>query len=117
MPSPDLNFQNLVPTQSSGVVQQPLTIVAAATIAPQTFLTIISGTTAIATITPPIQGSHLLAIVASTTNFSGFLTTGNILVASLTNSTTWANKLNLFVYNPITGKYHPRYAVSTTNGE
>jgi hypothetical protein len=116
MGSPALSFQQLSTVQSP-VQQQPLTITAAATIAPQTFLTIVSGTVAIATITPPIQGSHMLAIVATSTNFSGFVTTGNILVASLTNSTVWANKLSLFVYNPITGKYHPRYAVTSTNAE
>lgn len=116
MPSNDNTFQQLSTVQSAAM-QQPLTITAAATIAPKTFLTIVSGTTAVATITPPIEGAHMLAIVVSTTNFSGFLTTGNILVASLTNSTVWANKLNLFAYNPISGKYYPSYAVKTTNGE
>lgn len=116
MPSQSLNFQQLSTVQNLAQ-QQPLTITAAATIVPQTFLTILSGTTAVATITPPINGCHLLAIVAAATNFSGFVTTGNILVASLTNSTVWANKLNLFVYDPILGKYYPRFAVSTTNGE
>lgn len=116
MPSPDLAFQQLSTVQNK-LAQSPLTITAAATIAPKTFLTLVSGTTSIVTITPPITGQHLLAIVVSTTNFGGFGTTGNILVASLTNSTVWANKLNLFAYNPITGKYHPSYGVKTTNGE
>lgn len=114
--SQSLNFQQLSTVQDPKQ-QQPLTVTAAATIVPQTFLTIVSGTTSIATITPPITGCHMLAVVVSTTNFSGFLTTGNILVASLTNSTVWANKLNLFVYNPINQKYYPNYAVKTTNGE
>jgi hypothetical protein len=112
----DLNFQNISSVQSL-LQPKPVTFVAAATIAPTTFLSYIAGTTALATITPPVSGCHLLAIVATSTNWAGAVTTGNILVASLTNSTVWANKLNLFVYNPITGKYHPRYAVSTTNGE
>ena len=116
MQSQDLNFQQLSTVQDN-LQKQPLTITAAATIAPQTFLTIVSGTTSVVTITPPATGSHLLAIVVSSTNFLGFGTTGNILVASLTNSTVWTNKLNLFAYNPITGKYHPSYGVKTTNGE
>lgn len=113
MPSQDLIAGQLT-TPQTGNLQQPLTIVAAATVAPLTLLTLITGTTAIATITPPIAGSHILAIVASTTNFSGFVTTGNILVASITNGTTWLNKANYFVFNPITGKYHPQYAVANT---
>ena len=113
MPSQDLDFQQLSTVQNLAQ-QKPLTITAAAAIAPKTFLTLLSGTTAIATITPPINGSHLLAIVSGVTNFSGFTTTGNILVASITNATTWLNKVSFFVYNPITGKYHPRYAVTNT---
>lgn len=117
MPSADLIAPQMGLPQS-GSMQKPLTIVAAATIAPQTNLTIVSGTTSIATITPPLPDAcHQVNIVCSVTNFSGFLTTGNILVASLTNSTVWANKVNTFIYNPIVGKYYPRYAVSTTNGE
>lgn len=110
----DLYFQNISTVQSK---QQPgpVTVTAAATITPTTFLTIVSGTTAIATITPPVTGTHMLAIVISVTNFSGFLTTGNILVASITNSTMWQNKVNLFVYNPLTAKYHPNYVTHETN--
>ena len=110
---PDLEFQNISTVQSN-LQPKPVTIVAAATIAPTTFLTLVSGTTAVATITPPVTGAHMLAIVASATNFSGFVTTGNVLVASVTNSELWANKVNLFVYNPATAKYHPNYGVHTT---
>lgn len=109
----DLYFQNISTVQNS---QQPgpRTVTAAATIAPTSFITIVTGTTGIATITPPVTGQHLLAIVISTTNFSGFLTTGNILVASVTDSTLWSNKLNLFAYNPLTAKYYPSFAVHST---
>lgn len=110
---PDINFQDLSTVQSL-LQQKPITVTAAASIAPATFLTLVAGTTAIATITPPIQGSHMLAIVASATNFSGFLTTGNVLVASVTNATIWDNKLNLFVFNPNTAKYYPSFAVHNT---
>lgn len=110
----DLNFQN-ISTAQNRLQPGPRTIAGAATITPTTFLTIVTGTTSIATITPPITGSHLLAIVVAVTNYAGFLTTGNILVASITNSTVWANKLNLFAFNPLTQKYHPLYATAETN--
>ncbi len=114
MPIDDLNWQNVSPTKNK---LQPgtVTVASAATIRPSTFMTILTGTTAVATIDPPVSGEHLLAIVAAATNFGGFTTAGNILVASLTNSTVWDNKVSLFVYNPLTGKYHPNYAVHGTN--
>lgn len=110
----DLNFQNLSTVQNK-LQPGPVTIAGALTISPTTFLTIVSGTTAVATITPPVTGTHMLAIVASATNFTGFTTAGNILVASLTNSTVWLNRVSLFVYNPLTAKYHPTFATYTTN--
>lgn len=109
----DLNFAN-IDTAQSNIQPGPVTVTAAATIAPTTFVTFIAGTTALATITPPVSGQHLLAIIATSTNWAGAVTTGNILVASITNGTTWANRLNLFVYNPLNGKYYPNYAVLTT---
>lgn len=114
MPIDDLNWQNVSPTQNAGQ-KAPVTQASAGVISPTTFLTILTGTTAVATINPPVSGSHLLAIVATATNFGGFTTAGNILVASLTNSTVWDNKVTLFVYNPLTGKYHPNYPVHGTN--
>lgn len=86
---------------------------AATTIVPTTFLTFIAGTTAVAQITPPVTGAHMLAIVATSTNWAGMVTTGNILVASITNSVLWANKVSLLVYNPITAKYHPNFGTAT----
>jgi hypothetical protein len=111
--SDDLNFQNISTVQNK-LQPKPVTFVAAATVAPTTFLSFIAGTTALATITPPVTGAHLLAIVATATNWAGAVTTGNILVASVTNSTLWQNKLNLFVYDPISAKYYPSYAVHST---
>ena len=112
----DLNFQDISTVQNN-LQPTPVTITAATTIAPTTFLTKVSGTTAVATITPPVTGCHMLAIEAVTTNFSGFVTSGNIAFASLTNSTFWANKITLLVYNPLTAKYIPLYgqSVSATN--
>jgi hypothetical protein len=114
MPVDDLNFQN-ISTVQSGLQPKPVNVTAAAAISPTTFLTIVTGTTGIATINPPVSGSHLLAIVTVTTNFSGFVTSGNILAASVTNSTVWDNKVSLFVFNPLTNKYHPSYPVAGTN--
>lgn len=107
----DLNFQDISTVQS---LQQPkpVSLAAAATISPTTFLTILTGTTALATIVPPVTGTHMLAIVSATTNWSGFVTTGNILVASITNSVLWANRVTLLVYNPITGKYYPNFGTA-----
>ncbi len=109
----DLLFQD-ISTVASDKNAKPVTITAAATIAPTTFLTFIAGTTAVAQITPPVSGAHMLAIVATSTNWSGMTTTGNILVASITNSTLWANKANLLVYDPLSAKYYPSYAVHST---
>jgi hypothetical protein len=111
--SDDLNFQQLSTVQNN-LQPPPSTITAAATIAPVTFLNFLTGTTAIATITPPVTGAHLLALVSVTTNWAGAVTTGNIIVASVTNSTLWQNKMNLFVYDPLTAKYYPTYAVHST---
>jgi hypothetical protein len=94
-----LNFQNLSTVQSK-IQPLPVTITAAATIAPTTFLTILSGNTAIATITPPVEGAHMLAIMPGTT--SGFTTSGNIVGGQ----TTVASVVYLFVYNPIAAKYY-----------
>ena len=109
----DLLFQNFLPAQSN---QQPapVTFTAAATIAPTTYLSYITGTTALATITPPLSGTHTLAVIAKTTNWAGAVTTGNILVASITNGTTWLNKVSFFTYDPATAKYMPAYAVTNT---
>ncbi len=107
----DLNFQNISTVQNS-LQPGPVTITAAATIAPTTFLTFITGTTAVVTITPPVTGCHMLAIVATLTNWAGATTAGNVIVASVTNGTTWTNKVSLFVYNPLTAKYYPAFAIS-----
>ena len=98
------DFQNLSTVQ--GPLQPlPVTITAAATIAPTTFVTCLTGNTAVATITPPITGAHMLCIMPATT--TGFTTGGNVSGAT----TTVASRYYLFVYNPISGYY---YVVSST---
>ena len=109
----DLNFQNLSTVQSN-LQPAPVTVTAVATIAPTTFVTFITGTTALVTITPPVTGSHMLCIISKTTNWLGATTAGNVLVASITNGTTWNNRPNFFVYDPASAKYYPSYAVLTT---
>lgn len=86
-------FQQISTVQSD---HQPIppTVTAAATISPTTFLTVLTGNTAVETINPPVTGSHMLAIMPGTT--TGFTTGGNIVGAT----TTVANRVYLFVYNP-----------------
>lgn len=94
----DLQFQDLSTVQSDKQ-QKPVTLTAAATIAPTTFLTVLSGNTAVSTITPPVTGTHMLCIVPGTT--TGFTTGGNVVGGT----TTTASRAVLLVYNPLTGNY------------
>lgn len=100
----DLLFQNLSTVQSDKNAS-PSTIVvsgAGSTIAPTTFLTYVTGSAAnVETITPPVTGSHMLAIVFSTG--AAMVTTGNIATPAPTPVT---DVPALFIYNPITGLYH-----------
>lgn len=103
--SPDLLFQNLSTVQSDKQ-PTPKTVVAATTIAPETFMTIITGTTSVATITPPAEGTHMLCLVFESAT-PDLLTTGNILVGL---TTIVVNRPVLVVFNPISSKY---YVVAT----
>lgn len=96
-----LLFQNLS-TVHSEQQPKPPTIASAASVSPTTFLTLISGTVAIATVVPPADGAHMLVFVFTTTTPTAFTTTGNIIkvVTPTTNSPV------ALVYNPNTGKYH-----------
>jgi hypothetical protein len=97
----DLDFQNFSTVQSN-LQQKPNTIASAATVAPVNFLSLISGTTAIATVTPPVTGAHMLCMIFTTTTPVAFTTTGNII-----NVATPTLNLPVFlVYNPNTAKYH-----------
>lgn len=79
MPS-DLLIQNLAPNQSD---KQPLpvTMAAAATIAPVNRLTFITGTTQIATITPPTTGYCEVVLCFTNGAPGAFLTSDNIKTA------------------------------------
>jgi hypothetical protein len=100
----DSLFQNLSTVQN-GLQPNPPTVTAAATIAPTTFVTVLTGNTAVATITPPVQGQHMLVIVPGTT--TGFTTGGNIIGGT----TTVSGRAYLMVFNPI-----PDFAWATTGG-
>lgn len=101
----DLNFQNLSTVQSNEQ-PAPVTLASATTIAPSTFLTFLTGTTSIATITPPVTGAHMLCLISTdsgTTNAT--VTTGNIAKAS----TFVQNKALFMTYDPTGAKYYPSY--------
>lgn len=104
----DLDFQNFSTVQNKNQ-PQPVTLAAAATIAPTTFITFVSGTTVVATITPPVTGSHMLALLFTATNPGTFTTTGNILQAV---SPATSSAVTFMLYNPITAKYS---VAKTTN--
>lgn len=101
--SDDLNFQKLSTVQSNEQ-PNPVTLASSTTIAPTTFVTFLSGATAVATITPPVTGSHMLALIATTTTVTT-VTTGNVNLAS----TLVLNKALFLVYDPATAKYYPSY--------
>lgn len=98
--SPDLAAANLSTPQSE---QQPapVTIAAAATIAPSGLVTFITGTTQIATITPPILGQHVLILIFTNAAPGALLTSGNIKTATA----PVQNVPVLAVYDPVSAKY------------
>lgn len=97
----DLNFQDLS-TVANANQPKPVTIASAATVAPSTFLSFISGTVAIATVTPPVTGAHMLVFVFTTTTPTAFTTTGNIKAVA----TPTTNLPVVLVYNPLEAKYY-----------
>ena len=97
---PDLEFQYFS-TVGNNLVKAP-TIASAATISPTTYLTMVSGTVALANITPPTTGWCQIALVFTNAAPAAFLTTGNIVVAFA----PLQNVLALGVYNPITNKWY-----------
>ena len=89
-----------------GTVQGPSapragTLASAATVAPTTFLTVLTGNTAVATITPPLAQGHMLALQFAGT--AGVLASGNILTAKA----SVVGEVMLLVYNPNSNKYVP----------
>jgi hypothetical protein len=99
----DSDFMQLMPVAGPpGISPLPPTLASATTVAPTTFLTFISGTTAIATITPPLTGAHLLMMIFTNATPTAFTTTGNIKAVA-----TPAQNLPVFLmYNPVEAKYY-----------
>ena len=97
----DLNFQNLSSVQGK-TQPMPVTIASATTVAPTTFLTFITGSVQIATITPPVTGTHLLMMVHTDSAPATYLTTGNVLTAVVPTK----DIPSCFVYDPIQAKYY-----------
>ena len=95
----ELNRYNIAEPQSEQNAL-PNTIASAATIAPIHKFTLITGTTQIATITPPMPGFHVLYLMFVDAGGT-FLTSGNVLNAVVPTQ----NIPCIFWYNPITGKY------------
>lgn len=95
------DFQQLSSVQS-GNMPTPKTVASATTIAPDTFLTFVTGTLQIATITPPVNGTHMLVLLFSDASPGTMLTTGNILNAVVPTP----NVPTFMVYDPTQRKYY-----------
>lgn len=79
----------------------PNTIASAGTIAPTSFLTVLTGNVAITAITPPMLTAHMLAI-----QFAGTagITAGNNIA---TTKASVVGEVMLLMFNPLTQKYVP----------
>lgn len=96
----DLEFQNFSTVQSNSQLAPP-TIAAAATVAPTNFLTFLTGTTQLVTITPPVTGCHMLAFCFTNASPGALLTSGNIKSAY----TPIQNRIFFLIYDPSTALY------------
>ena len=94
MPIPESDWQLFNTTK-------PATLASAATIAPTSFFTILTGNTAVVTITPPYTQVHTLALQFAGT--AGVTAAGNVLTAKA----SVVGEVMLLVYNPAAGKYVP----------
>ncbi len=96
----ELNRYNIGQPQSEQN-NNPNTIAAAATIAPVHAMTFLTGTTQVATITPPMPGYHELTLVFTNGAPGALLTSGNIHDAY----TPIQNRPFKVYYDPNTQKY------------
>lgn len=98
----DALFQQLSSVQSN---QQPnpVTIASTTTIAPSTFLTLVTGTIDVATVTPFVTGQHEIVLIFTDATPGDLLTTGNILVGS---TTLTQNVPVILLYEPAQAKYY-----------
>lgn len=96
----DLNFQLFSTVQpAEGMV--PKTMASANVIAPSGFLTILTGNIVVKTITPPLTGVHMLAIVFA--GVAGVDNTGNVN----TTKASVAGEAMLLIYDTVSAKYYP----------
>jgi hypothetical protein len=95
----DLLFQNISTVQNK-LQPKPNTIASTTTIAPTSFITFVSGTVDVATVTPPVTGQHMLMLSFTSATPGDLLTTGNILVGTTT----------VVQYTPILLFYDPNQA-------
>lgn len=96
----DLLFQQLSTVQSNKQPSSP-TFAAAATIAPQTKMTFLTGTVQVATITPPTTGYCELTLCFTDANPGALLTSGNIKTAY----TPVQNRPIDLCYDPVSNKW------------
>lgn len=100
---PDLTFQELSTVQNQNQ-SKPVTLASAATVVPSTYLTFISGTVAIANVTPPVTGTVMLEFVFTTQTPTAFTTTGNIKAVF----TPTQNVPVLLTWNPLENKWYAK---------
>lgn len=79
----------------------PNTLASAATLAPSSLITYVTGTVQVANVTPPLDGQHMLVLVFTNASPGVFLTSGNIVKAF----TPVINVPVLMFYDPALGKY------------
>lgn len=98
--SSELNSYNFS-THQSKAQTTPNTIASTTTIAPVTLITYVTGTVVVGTITPPLEGQHMLVLIFTNAAPGTMATTGNILNAIQPTQ----NLPTLMFYDPALGKY------------
>lgn len=101
----DLLFQEFSTVQNDRQLG-PQTMASAATIAPTTKLTRLTGTTPVTKITPPVTGYHELTFVWTTGTANGFNTGGSGAGAIHAAYTTITDRPVTLYYDPRTTLYY-----------
>lgn len=96
----ELNAADFSSPQFSGQPKPP-TIASAATIAPVTKMTFVTGTVQVATVTPPQDGYHEIVLVFTNAAPGLFLTSGNLITAYQ----PIQNRPIMLFFDPTTAKY------------
>jgi hypothetical protein len=99
----DVEHQN-INTVHSQLQPKPRTIASAATVAPETFITMVTGVVAIDTITPPVTGAHMLCFIFTAAVPVAFGLVGNVAVALAPTQ----NLPVLLFYDPVGARYYPK---------